>query len=285
MKSSRAIGIIILTLLLVSMALTSLALPNLIPQKVPSSATNKQVFSSLLIQPGFVRDILIGAIGSLVAVFVQIIAKKFVSYLRLRAISSFWVIKSQAVTIIHPIHHDKIGQPISEDLARMEIVVAINELAGFFNRYNIRYSIQSDSKNIPDNTDIVLLSSPKGNRQSKYMYDRLTLPFLLVQNNDSFFFRNKSTSIDYESPVDRAAEKVDIGLVARISDKTSNRNIFLLWGVHLVGTVSTARFVTSPDKLRTINKLSKDKDIALLVQAPYNTGLDIGAPTLIAEFQ
>jgi len=230
-----------------------------------------------------ISDIIIGAIGSLLALLVQIIVLKTIRYLRIRAISSFWVLGNKPVTIVHPIHHDEFGKPISEDFARMEIVLALNLLITFFHNNRIQYTIQSDSKSLPSDSNIVLISSPKGNRQSEYMYDKLALPFAIVKNNETFFYRHKASSIDYESPVDRSNEKTDIGLVARIVDKSANRNIYLLWGIHLPGTVSSVKFVTTPDKLRDIRGLTKDKDVVLLVQSQYNNGLDIGDPTLLTQ--
>jgi hypothetical protein len=231
----------------------------------------------------FVSNIFIGTIGSLLAICIQIIWIKTSIYYKYRTISLFWAVNKKPLIIVHPIYHNELGEPISEDLARMEIVYALNIIINFFNQNKIQYVVQSDNKPLPADSDIILISSPKGNRHSQNIYSKLTLPFEIIKQQSTFIYRDRSSSISYESPVDKCGEKTDIGLVARINDIGSNRKIYLLWGIHLIGTVSAVKYVTNPNKLKNIKNLSKGNNLTFLVQSKYNNGLDVGEPNLITQ--
>lgn len=233
-----------------------------------------------------VKAIVYGTIGSLIAFAIQLGSQKANSYFRHKAINRFWSLSKGKITIVHPIFHDEKGAPIAENLARMEIVSALHALMSFLRDQGIPYAIQSDHHPIPQDSDIILVSSPKGNRQSAALCMHNPPPFEIKPKGNTFTYRDRFSSVEYESPVDRSGDKVDIGMIARVTDQ-SNRRIFLAWGIHIPGTLAAIKFITTPDKLRKLHRDTKHGDISFLAQASFfnitDATIDVTEPKMLTS--
>lgn len=154
-----------------------------IPSLSGANPGSYQSFSAII------QNILFGCLGSLLAVIVERGIRKARYNLRRKATKRFWSLTKNRITIVHPIYHDMQGQPLSERLARLDILSAVYSLIEFFNANDIKYSIQSDSLALPADSDVILLSSPKGNRQSRALYDSVNLPFEIIWTNSTFYLK------------------------------------------------------------------------------------------------
>ncbi len=161
--------------------------------------------------------------------------------------------------------------------------MAVLCLDSMLREHGISPRIQTDSHEIPPDCDVIFVSSPKGNRQSAKVLPQLNLPFEIRKAGESFYYHDRNTFVDYESPKDRGSEQADIALVARITAPSRDRTFFLVWGVHVLGTLAAARFAASLPGLRAVARMAKRADLAFLVEASSLGGLEITRPQLVTS--
>ena len=69
-----------------------------------------------------------------------------------------------------------------------------------------------------------------------------------------------------------------MGLIARYTSRNPNRRIYFFWGIHGVGTLAAVKFVMNQKRLKEISNSIKDEDFAMLVQASFESGVEVGEP-------
>lgn len=234
-----------------------------------------------------IKAIFYGACGSFLLIVLQYIYTRIKKYLLRQAVERFWEFGHRKIVIIHPLRHSPEGLPLDQNHIRVEDVIAMQLLISLLNDHKIEYLIQADFDEIPRDHDVVLLCSPKGNRQSKALERRFNLPFEIIPSKDSktFFYREKKSGLDYESPKDKTNRNVDIALIARVTDQMRAQKFFLFWGVHGFGTLGAVKFAVNQKKLMGMPKAIVGKNFAVLISAPFSSLREVGEPNLMTQPQ
>jgi len=122
---------------------------------------------------------------------------------------------------------------------------------------------------------VILVCSPKGNRQSSKVAEQIKLPFIFeTAPTGKSVLKDRDTGLEFLSPWDQQSNRFDLALVAGWKDKLRNRRVLLLWGIHGVGTVGAAKFLTNPSNLKHICRTAKGEDFALVVKVPFESNLE-----------
>jgi hypothetical protein len=227
-------------------------------------------------------EIFYGVIGGLLTALII----KVVQLVRVRlgeqAFRHFWRFLHEEVTIVYPVYSIK-GQEIPPNMARIEDVLAVQMLSSIFKRGGIRYRYQDDLQEIPMNTDVILVCSPKGNKHSAKFAQMDNLHFrFCIDNSSEPYFLEPHTGIEYRSPTDKTGEKIDFALVARYTDNNCRR-IFLFWGIHGVGTLGAVKFIENKMNLNRLWREVASNDFSVLVQAPYLSPREVGEAKMLTH--
>jgi hypothetical protein len=225
--------------------------------------------------------ILLGALGSLLALlFIKIY--KFIGETKSKKyVNRFWKLCNNRVVLVHPVYQDSRGINLDECFCRMEDEIAIQLFIALFKELKIEYSIQDHNKDIPEDADLILICSPKGNKQSKIFFDihKDKMPFIFEKDeSEKYCFLDQKNGQKYFSPSDSLNKNIDYGMVAKIVDDNPKRVIFMFWGIHGAGTLGATKFVMNRDNLRRIYYNCDYENFAFLVQASFRSRREIGEP-------
>ncbi|MCP5046005.1 MAG: hypothetical protein GY940_02465 [bacterium] len=225
--------------------------------------------------------IVLGAMGSLLALFIVKAYTQMAKRRTERLVHRFWKFTNKRVVIIHPVYQDSGGSDLEEFFCRIEDEIAIQLFIELFKELKIDYSIQDHNKDIPNDSDVILMCSPKGNKQSKIFADifKDKLPFIFTKDEKGlFYFLDDQTGTKYYSPLDYHDKKIDYGMIARITDHNATRNIYMFWGIHGAGTIAAAKFSLLSDKLKLIYQNYDYENFAVLIKASFESRREIGMP-------
>jgi hypothetical protein len=189
-----------------------------------------------------------------------------------RRLARFWHFKHNIVYIIRPTYCSPRGEEIEENMARVEDILAIDTLMYMLKRRKMHYKIVGHSATVPQDADIILICSPKGNKKSEEIQKTLPLAYSFNMDNPAKpYFVDKDTKVEYWSPGDKNAGNKDIALVGRYTKKDTGRKVFLLWGIHGAGTLGAAKCSIDGSQLDLLNRETGDNDFAVLVECEYST--------------
>jgi len=225
--------------------------------------------------------IFLGALGSLTALLIVKIFRYLKERQSKKNFNRFWDFLNDRIVIVHPLYKDSKGINLDECYCRVEDEYAIQLLIDFFKEIKIKYTIQDHNKEIPNDADLILICSPKGNKQSEICSNnnQEKLPFLFSEDeNGKCFFVDQKTSTKYYSPSEFQDKKIDYGMVAKMTDDNPRRRIFLFWGIHGVGTLAALKFSIDGSNLKRIYRTNDCTNFAVLVKAPFRSRREIGEP-------
>lgn len=215
-------------------------------------------------------DWLVGVIAGIVATVICTWLWPLTSRRRKeRSIAKFWRFKQNLVYIIRPSYKSPSGEDIDENMARVEDILAIDTITEMLNRRKINYEIVDHSAELPAKADLILVCSPKGNRRSLEALTKLDLPYSFdMKDLAKPYFIDIDNKVKFRSPMDRPDVKdiKDIALIGRYTKKGKDRMVFLLWGIHGVGTLGAAKCSVNQAELKKLNREVGDHDFAVLIE-------------------
>ncbi len=156
-------------------------------------------------------------------------------------------------------------------MSRIEDLHAILLLRTTLEGLGLTVNTQDDKKGkdlseLPEDCDIILLCSPVGNIKSRSLAEdvakkQVRWPFEFCMDGSPTKDPDEKLAyiVDTEdahelfSPMDISDDKsYDYALVARHTDTTLKRRVFVFWGIKGVGTLGAVKFVLKKKNLRTI---------------------------------
>jgi hypothetical protein len=228
-------------------------------------------------------EILTGAIGSILAIIIIFFYNRVKIFVIERAERSFWKFSYKKVAIIHPLYRGPKGETMPANMARIEDVMAVEIVVEIIKQLGLDYSVQNDTETIPQNTDLILICSPKGNECSQNVENKNKLPHSFRKvpgNSDCYILLNKRTAEEYWSPMDKEGEQIDIALLARYFDNNPKRYVYLFWGIHGPGTFGAAKFLEDRENIKKINRKVGNKDFSVIIKTPFNGPREVGIPEI-----
>lgn len=186
----------------------------------------------------------------------------------LRFLRSFWLGGSGRFKFIYPVYYGEHGEKFPKNLARIEDIAACQILVEDIRQFGAAGTLASDEETPDNESDLVLICSPRGNRLSRTVADQYRLPFTFesTPGHPSRIVKNGNL---YQSGPEESGTKNDYALIARITDTTFRRKIFCLWGIRGAGTLGAARFLSEGSNLKRVHMAVGSRDFAVVIKVSY----------------
>jgi hypothetical protein len=198
-----------------------------------------------------------------------------------RVMKRVWNFIHTEVTIVHPLYFFADEKRIPRNYAQIDDIISMYILKEAFGNIGVKCSVQDDSRDVPSKSDLILLCGPLVNKHSARFAEMDCLPFSFSKNTDGHqkvCIIDKQSGVEYVSPVDRTGAMNDFGLVARYTNNNPHQRVFLLWGIHGVGTLAAVKFAISSQKINSVVQAVGAEDFAMLVTAPFSRPGEVGVP-------
>lgn len=225
------------------------------------------------------KAIVYGVVGTFLWVLIEQGFRKARIRTRQRAMRRAWSFIHKEVTIVHPLYLFTDAKPIPRNYAQIDDIVAMHILKEFLGNMGVECSVQDDSHDVPRETDLMLICGPLANKHSARFDELGTLPFRFEKSEGDqsvVYLVDTESGVEYWSPADRSGAKKDFGLVARYTNNNPRQRVFLLWGIHGVGTLAAVKFALSAENIKSVVQAVGDEDFAILVQAPFSRPGEVG---------
>ncbi len=229
---------------------------------------------------------LLGIVTGLAATMCWEGLRRMTTELRRRSVPRFWDFLHKEVAIIHPVYRGPGGNKMPPNMARVEDVIAIHLITTFLRKSKVKYRLYGDDEPIPHDVDVVLVCSPKGSKRSDQFQERSTLPVRFdwsKQGRTNSCFRDVMRNEKYYSDFDLdKKKKIDLALVGRCTEEAPMRRVFLIWGIHGVGTLGAAHYSVDGGEIRETMRRVGDSGFARLIKAHYTTEREVTKATHLA---
>ena len=213
---------------------------------------------------------IIGAFG-VIPVFVAGITK-LGELLTNSHLSYVWRMNSLGWAIIKPRYDQR--------MARIEDVIATQKIRDFFQRKKIRFIDRDDRDPAPDGLNLICICGPKANKVSSELAPQFPLSWeICVDSAGTPFLLDHKTKANIYAP---NGQPVHFALLAKVSEKTGNRNFIFCWGLGGTATIGAAQMLFDPVLLTAIRKRKPKQDFAAIVAVPFTSFDTIGTPMLYA---
>lgn len=163
-------------------------------------------------------------------------------------------------------------------MARVEDILASNEIKRAFKSCEIPYEDTYDDKVIKDENNLIYICGPIANKASKDFCEQHNLTYeILHDSNNTPYIIDKKTGNKIFSPLDLTTinKNTDMCIVGRIYKKSTNTYNTFVFGLHGVGTYGGARYLASHDFIRNYSKKMKGHDFIFLVKVDFHEVDDI----------
>jgi hypothetical protein len=118
-----------------------------------------------------IKTLIIGVLGSLLGSLLTLLViytyKQFVEIKSVRYYKSFWNFINKSVVIVQPVYIDSTGKDLPERFSHISDTIAIQCITNYLRDSKIEYNIIDHNQGIPENSDLILICGPKGNKKSK----------------------------------------------------------------------------------------------------------------------
>lgn len=210
----------------------------------------------------------ISLVGAFVGVFLAWLWRKVSKTLLQTRLRDFWSFTNKTVAIVFPMYNGP-GAGAPKTMAHVEDVLAIAKITRLLSELHQEYRLVDDSRELQPTEDLILICSPKGNKQSKHFAEDVNLPFVYVYDPKCPCFRHKNE--EFTAPMDIPGQNAhaDIALVAKLPETNPHRTVFLFWGLHGPGTLGAVHFAVERKKMTKIDKSVRKNGGAFLVNVPF----------------
>ena len=185
-----------------------------------------------------------------------------------RSLRQFWTFTNSSVAIVFPMYGDPRDPGAPKTMAHVEDVLAIAKISRLLDGFKQKYTLDDDNTVLRTNEDLILICSPKGNKQSAKFVKDIQLPFNYVENGP--YFKDSMTGTEYAAVMDKKEGDADLGLIAKLKLTNPCRTVFLIWGLHGPGTFGAAEFSVNTKNMLSIDSKIRKNGGAFLLHVPFH---------------
>ena len=230
-------------------------------------------------------DFITGVAGGVVS---SVIASKGREYFSLwqkgkgtAKVKQFWNFRSKEIILCMPSYNDMKGE--DDKMARIEDVLAYDRLHSYIASFGVTCDLRTETDNVNEHKDLMLICSPIGNSKSEEfeLFQRSNFPYQIKKDGWKkgtaalIVRREGGVESSFASPMDENKSAEDYAIVGRYYEKRYNRNVFLFWGIHGVGTFGSVLHMTNEENIKAIYEITHDSNFMLWLKIKFNNFREI----------